>query len=373
MLPEATDRKRLRVGIVGCGKIADGHAEVLRYMAGVELAAVCDREPILAEQLAVRFGVGAWYTDTAEMLAKAQLDVVHITTPPGAHLALTEQCAAAGAHVFLEKPLALTSADAEKLIASVEKAGLMLSIDYWPNFDPVALEMKRMLTDGVVGEVVHVEAFIGYDLAGEYGRALMNDPRHWVHGLPGKLFQNMLDHICNRMTPFFTEEPEVRAMAYKRRLGERGDSTDALLDELRFVAKSGRVSAYGTLCSHARPVANTMKIYGTAATLEVDFNNRTVVATTTQKYPSSLGRLFPAFVMARRYWAQAWKNVGRFRRKEFQFFVGMETLLTRFYDAIRNGGEPPIAYREILMAARMMDSVYAQVYPVKTPAGDAAQ
>src|SRR3954471_23757935 len=75
--------KVLRIGIVGCGKIADGHAEILKFLDGAQLVAVCDREPILAEQLAVRFGVPAWYSSLDQMLAAERLDVVHITTPPG--------------------------------------------------------------------------------------------------------------------------------------------------------------------------------------------------------------------------------------------------------------------------------------------------
>ena len=358
----------MRVGIIGCGKIADGHAEVLAYLDGAELVAVCDREPILAEQMAVRFGIPKWYADAAEMLAAERLDVVHITTPPGAHLMLTRQCVDAGAHVFLEKPLALNARDARELISVVERGDRQMTINYWPNFDPPAMELKRMVASGVLGDPVHVEAFIGYDLAGAYGQALMGDPGHWVHGLPGKLFQNMLDHICNRMTPFFPAgaEPEVHAFAWKRREGVRGNATDAMKDELRMVVRAGTVTAYGTLCSHARPVANTMKVYGTRGTVEVDFNNRTVVRNVTQKYPSALGRLMPPFQMAARYFAQARRNVGMFRRSEFQFFAGMATLLEAFYAGIRQGGPPPIAYSEIVQVAEMMDQVHQQVYPAES-------
>ena len=259
--------KVLRVGIVGCGKIADGHAEIVKYLNGAELVAVCDREPVLAEQLAVRFGVAKWYETLGEMLEKERLDVVHITTPPGVHLALTRQCVAAGAHVFLEKPLALNAADSRELIAAVEAAGRQMTINYWPNFDPPAMEFKKLLAEGAIGEPVHVEAFIGYDLAGAYGQALMGDARHWVHALPGKLFQNMMDHIFNRIVPLLPAgEVEVEAHAYKRRAAVRGDATDAMLDELRVYLRGGGVSGYGSLCSHARPVANTLKVYGTKNT-----------------------------------------------------------------------------------------------------------
>jgi hypothetical protein len=216
--------------------------------------------------------------------------------------------------------------------------------------------------------VVHAEAFIGYDLAGAYGQALMGDAGHWVHRLPGKLFQNMMDHIFNRLLPLFpAQEPpngiQVHAFAWKRREAVRGDGTDALLDELRVVLKAGGTSAYGTLCSHARPVANTLKVYGTKKTVEVDFNLRTVMAAGSQTYPSALGRLFPAFQMAGRYLKQGGRNVGAFRRSEFQYFAGMGKLLELFYEALRTGGPLPISYEEILGTARVMDEVIAQVYP----------
>ena len=357
--------QELRVGIVGCGKIADGHAEVLEYLAGAKLVAVCDREVLLAEQLAVRFGVAGFYGDLSAMLAAERVDVVHITTPPGVHLLLTRQCVEAGAHVFLEKPLALTALEAEELVGVVEAAGRRMSINYWPNFDPPAMEFKQMIAGGVVGEPVHVEAFIGYDLAGAYGQALMGDAGHWVHRLPGKLFQNMMDHIFNRILPLMGEEKvSVSAFAYKRRAANRGDGTDAMLDELRVVLRCGGVSGYGSLCSHARPVANTLKVYGTKNTVEVDFNNRTVVLAGSQRYPSAVGRLIPSFQMASRYFKQGMGNVGKFRRSEFHYFAGMSTLLGLFYEAIRTGGELPISYAEMLRVARIMDEVILRVYPV---------
>lgn len=356
--------QELRVGIVGCGKIADGHADVLKFLPGATLVAVCDREILLAEQLAVRAAVPHWYDDLGAMLAAENLDVVHITTPPAVHLALTRQCVEAGAHVFLEKPLALTAPDCAALIDAVEASGRRMSINYWPNFDPPAMELKSMLSKGTLGDVVHVEAFIGYDLSGAYGQALMGDPGHWVNRLPGKLFQNMMDHIFNRIVPLFPEgDPEVHAFAYKRRATVMGNETDKLLDELRVVMNSGGVSAYGTLCSHARPVANTLKVFGTKNTVEVDFGLRTIILAGYQNYPSSVGRLVPPFQMAGQYFSQGRKNLTAFRHNEFQFFAGMSRLLDLFYSALRTGGPLPISYQEMLSVAQVMDEVIAQVYP----------
>ena len=366
----------LRVGIVGCGKIADAHAEVLTYLPGAKLVAVCDREILLGEQLATRFAVPRFYADLSDMLAAEKLDVVHITTPPGVHLQLSKQSVEAGAHVFLEKPLTFTASESAELIRIVEAAGKKLSVNYWPNFEPHMMEFKERFAAGEFGEPVHIEASIGYDLGGAYGQALMSDPNHWVHRMPGKLFQNIMDHMFNRIVPFFGAggpdgDPEVHAFGFKYRETVRNDSTDDLLDQLRVVLRSGRLSAYATLASQAQPVGNTLKLYGTKATVEVDFNLRTVITTGSQRYPSSLGRLFPPFQQAMKYLRQGRSNVRAFRQYRFHYFQGMTELLTQFYSAVRTGGPLPISYEEILATGRIMDTVNAQVYPPSDKGGPA--
>ena len=264
--------------------------------------------------------------------------------------------------------MAFDAAEGRQIIQTIIDAGLQMTVDYWPNFDPPAMEFKRLLASGVIGDPVHIESFIGYDLAGPYGQALMADGGHWVHKLPGKLFQNMMDHIFNRIVPLLPNvAPEVHAFAFKRRESVRGDDSDTMLDELRVYLRGGNVSAFGSLCSHARPVANTLKVYGTKDTIEVDFSNRTVILAASQKYPSSLGRLVPPFQSAARYFAQARNNVLAFRRYQSQYFAGMATLLELFYAGIRDGSGPPIAYDEIIRVMDVMDSIIQQVYPGGVP------
>jgi ornithine cyclodeaminase/alanine dehydrogenase-like protein (mu-crystallin family) len=77
-----TGRPKLKVVIVGCGKIADAHVEEVGKVTLAEVVAVCDREALMAEQLAVRYGVPRHFSDFAAMLDAVRPDVVHITTPP---------------------------------------------------------------------------------------------------------------------------------------------------------------------------------------------------------------------------------------------------------------------------------------------------
>src|SRR4051812_34119162 len=116
----------LRVGLIGCGKIADAHAAQIRRIKGCELAAVCDREELMARQLSERLRLPRYYSDVARFVAEVRPDVVHITTPPQSHFDLAKQCLEQGVHVYVEKPFTLNTAEAEVLIDVALKNGLKI-------------------------------------------------------------------------------------------------------------------------------------------------------------------------------------------------------------------------------------------------------
>lgn len=354
----------LKIAIVGCGKIADSHVEEIGKIPGVQLCAVCDLEPILAEQLAARYAVPRWYSDVASMLETEKPDVLHITTPPQSHLSLTRQAVAAGCHVFLEKPVALRHCDAEAIIDAVVAANRKLSVNYWPNFEVPALELRRLYETGALGSVVHLESFYGYDLAGAYGTALRADPNHWVHRLPGKLFQNVLDHILNKIVPYLGDEPpQIDAVAFRGGAAGGEVQPAQLLDELRVTLRGSQASAYATFSAHARPIRHALSVYGTKNTAHVDFMTRTIVLERKQTFPSALGRLVPPFLSAKDHLRQGLKNLNRFAHARFHYNDGMRLLLTEFYQSIENDSAPPIAYADILRVSSMMETIFEQVYP----------
>ncbi|NUO48291.1 MAG: Gfo/Idh/MocA family oxidoreductase, partial [Polyangiaceae bacterium] len=251
----------LKVAIVGCGKIADGHVEEVQKLgARATVVAACDREMVMAEQLASRYAIPATYESLTDMLSREKPDVVHVTTPPGAHLPLAKQCVAAGAHVFVEKPLTLTHKESKELVDAVERADKKLTIGYSYHFEPPMNELRGLLARGELGEPVHVETFYGYNLDGAFGKALLADPAHWVHALPGKLFHNTIDHAIAKLVDFIDDDrPTVHAFGSVRRQKRYGDARDDLMDELRVVVRGARTTAYLTFSAHARPVGHFVR------------------------------------------------------------------------------------------------------------------
>jgi predicted dehydrogenase len=354
----------LKVALVGCGKIADGHVEEIQKMpARAGVVAVCDRELLMAEQLASRYAIPSHYDSLDEMLRAQRPDVVHITTPPQSHVALARSAIDAGCHVFVEKPLALDYAESKALIEYAAAADRNLTVGYTYLFDPPALEMRRLLAQGTVGDVVHVESWYGYDLSGQFGAEIVADPGHWVHSLPGKLLHNNIDHVLNKVIEFIDdEEPRIDAVAW---CGRDADSGNHMHDELRVTIVGKRTSAYASFSANVRPAAHFVRLYGKRTIMHVDYIGRTVTLEPGPTLPSALGRLLPAFGQARQFLRQARRNTVAFARGDFQFFSGLHRLIAKFYDSILEKTPTPIASSDILRTALWTERIFAQTLPVE--------
>jgi len=352
----------LRIGIVGCGKIADGHVEQIRATGRGDVVAVCDREPLMVEQLAERMRIPGRHTDLATMLADERLDVVHVATPPDSHLPIARQAMEAGCHVFMEKPFALTADEAAAILDCARANGRRVSVNYLYNFETPGLELAELLEAGRLGDIVHLDTHYGYNLSGDYGLAVMGDPGHWVHRLPGKLFHNVLDHVLAKIVPHIGDDFSVRTCAFRRRPATGNAMVDAMPDELRFLVHDGKVTANGLISAHGRPVAHALKVVGERDSVELDYAARTLVHSARQNQPSAIGRLFPAWVQSGRFARNGVRNLRRFGRHEFHYFQPMRVLLTRFYDAVNDDrGVDPIPHAHILRVCRMIDAIVADI------------
>ena len=351
----------LKIVIVGCGKIADGHVEQIRATGRAEVVAICDQEPLMAEQLGTRFGIANRYSNMTEMLERETPDVVHIATPPDSHVAIALAALSANCHVFIEKPFAPRADEAAQILEAANAASKKVSVNYLYNFESPALQLADLLQQGKLGDIVHLDTSYGYNLSGDYGLAVMADPGHWVHRLPGRLFHNVLDHVLAKVVGHLGEEITVKVLAFRRRAAIGVASVDAMPDELRFMLKSGVVSVNGSISAHGRPVPHTLRVVGTSDSVEIDYANRTLVHSAQQTQPSAVGRLFPPWTQARRYASNGWRNLGQFRRHQFHFFQGMRVLLNRFYDAIEHDGADPVSHQDIMKVCKIIDQIVIEM------------
>lgn len=148
--------KKLRVGFVGIGGIAQGaHIPGWKAVEDAEMVAAADVNPQTLETGADMAGIPAEgrYSDYKKMLDEVELDVVSVCTPNCVHKTPTIAAFEKGCHVLVEKPIAVSVKEAEAMIEAGEKAGKLLMVGQSLRFTPEALAMKRWVDEGLVGDI----------------------------------------------------------------------------------------------------------------------------------------------------------------------------------------------------------------------------
>lgn len=144
--------------LIGTGRIADDRVlPGINAFAGNRLVAVVSRDQARAGDFARKFGAQHAYTSYEEMLRNPDVTVVAIHTPNSLHAEQAIAAARAGKHVFCDKPMATSAADAERVVKECDKAGVKLGVNFHNRFMPCFIETKRIIDSGEIGEVLLVQ------------------------------------------------------------------------------------------------------------------------------------------------------------------------------------------------------------------------
>lgn len=353
----------MRVGIVGCGKVADKHASQIRRMVDSMIVGVCDQEPLMAEQLAERLGIKHCYEDVDSFLRMCHPEVVHITTPPQSHFALARQCLEAGCHVYVEKPFTLSCSDASELIRIAKDSGRKLTVGHETQFMPVAIDMRRLIRAGYLGgPPVHMESIYCYQFSDErYAKALLGDRNHWIRGLPGGLLHNIISHGIGKIVEYLQDDTvTVLAHAFTSEF-LKGIGEADIIDELRVIISDNcRTTAYFTFSSQMSPPLHQFRVYGQKHSLIADLDHQTLIKIP-QNLTSYLNQFVPPFTEGTQYFVRGLHNMRRFLERDFHAESGIHSLISLFYRSIREGSPLPIPYRDILLTSKIMDEILRQI------------
>lgn len=153
--------KTVRIGLIGCGRIAPKHVEGYQRTDGVKISALCAPRLEKAHTLADKYGLhdAEFFTDYHDMLAQQGIvDAVDIMTPDYLHAPIVQDCAAAGLHILCEKPMALNVAEASRMYDAVKRAGVLAMVGLGYRLNPAVLTVRRLMNEGLVGEVFHFRA-----------------------------------------------------------------------------------------------------------------------------------------------------------------------------------------------------------------------
>jgi predicted dehydrogenase len=149
--------KKLRVALVGCGGIAQTHLGVYKNLPEVEIVAGVDIVPARLKTMEEKWGVKAVYSDWKKMLKEVQPDAVDVCTPNGVHAQPVIDALNFGCHAMTEKPMAMTPAECEKMIAAAKKAKKKLTVGFQYRYHPNTQFLKRAADEGQFGNIMFVK------------------------------------------------------------------------------------------------------------------------------------------------------------------------------------------------------------------------
>lgn len=159
--------EKLRVAMVGLGRYGNYMAEGIAVSKHCKVAGIVTGTPSKIPDWRKKYDIpekNVYNYETFDQIAdNKDIDLVYITLPNGMHKEYVIRAARAGKHVVVEKPMAITAAECEEMIAACKKAGVQLAVGYRLHFEPYNMEMMRLGQQKVYGEVRYVEAGLGYN------------------------------------------------------------------------------------------------------------------------------------------------------------------------------------------------------------------
>jgi predicted dehydrogenase len=342
----------MKIGIVGCGGVAQTHAAILRTCFSTATLVFCDRNEEKADRLARRFSSGSTYSSIEELLKEEHLDAVHILTQVQGHAALAEQALAAGVHTYIEKPVTERLSEYERLVALATANGRCLCAGYSALGMPAVRTAKDLIASGGFGRLVAVHCDFNWSSPGDsipYGRA-----DHWAYALKGGILQNLADHPTSIVVDVLDDVVEHRVLSV-RRTSLPNDNADLLHVAM---SNDGQIGSYTVSFGHGNTHAQV--VYSLESGSILADLRRQIVASVRGKGPQKLSR--KASSGMRLGWqfgigtvANVVRTLGR-RQSE----PGIAELIANFYRAIDGQAQLLVTDRTATKVIALLEEVWEE-------------
>jgi len=323
--------------IIGCGDVSTIHTEALATMADTNIVAVCDTDPQRLATAAEQHGVPG-FADHLTLLDALRPDVVHICTPHNEHASLAIDFLTRGVNVIVEKPLAHSVSEGQRLVQTAEQSTAKIAVCFQNRYNTTAQAMHTLLSSGELGEVRGGCATVLWHRSADYFR---DRPWRgtWIGG-GGGLLMNQAIHTVDLLQWLLGDVSSISGHAATRFLGD----TIEVEDTAEFVAEhvGGARSVFYATLAHAVNAPVAIDVVTEKATLSlrgdltVSYANGEVVVIPERQAPSG----------GRSYWG-----------------VSHEILIRDFYTHLDHPEPFWISPREAAKSLKIVQDIYQQSYP----------
>lgn len=253
--PAAADfGQPLRFGLIGCGRVAPRHAQSIAQLDETSLVAVADIKSNRAENFAQEYGADA-YTDYRALLDRPDIDVVSICVPSGLHAQVTLDALDAGKHVLVEKPIALSLADADRMIAAARQRELTLGVVLQNRYNSPMQQLRQAIDQGKLGRLYLGAACVRWYRPQSY----YDDEWHGTWAMDGGALMNQSIHHIDALQWFMG--PAQAVQAYSATLAHRMEAEDVGVAVVRF--ESGALATVeGSTLTWPQNMEGSVAVFG---------------------------------------------------------------------------------------------------------------
>lgn len=254
----------LKFALVGCGRIAKRHAELLGHgqIGNARLVAVCDIVSHKAEKISVEFSV-PYFTDMHEMMRSVDVDVVVVLTESGQHAAHVVALAPYGKHLIVEKPMALTLDDADAMIAACDRARVKLFVVKQNRFNVPVVKLREAMEAGRFGKLVLGTVRVRWCRPQSY---YDQDAWRGTWAMDGGVLTNQASHHVDLLEWMMGDVDSVFAMSTTALANIEAEDTAVVT--LRF--KNGALGVIeATTAVRPKDLEGSISILGEAGTVEI--------------------------------------------------------------------------------------------------------
>ena len=323
-----------KTAIIGCGLISKNHFKAMKNVDTAEVYAVCDIDREKAEKAAAEYGISKVYDDYKAMLQDEAIDVIHICTPHYLHSRMAVDSLNAGKHVLCEKPMALSSEDAGKMIEARDKAGKQLAVCFQNRYNEASIYMKQVMESGALGKLLGARGQVTWNRKPEYYTTSPWRGRWATEG--GGVLINQAIHTFDLLQWLTCEMKTVEASISTKRLKEAIEVEDTV-DVLMTGPDGERILFYASNC-YVKNAPVELEIIGENGSLKMIGNQvYTELDGKVEMHDYSSG-----VVLGKDYWGS-----------------GHGFLIQDFYDCIETGRTFPVGGEEAIVSVKLLESVYA--------------
>ncbi len=340
--------KSYRVGLVGAGYVSEFHIKALKRLPHVRIVGITDLDGVRARATAHRFGITSH--PSLKVMAAEGLDVVHVLTPPNSHVDVALEALSLGCHVLVEKPLATSVEDCDRLIAESQARNLRVCVNHSLLGDPLIKRALDLVKTGAIGDVLTVEYLRSSNYPPYRGGPL---PPHYREG--GYQFRDLGVHALYLLQEFLGSIQDVQADF--RTSGLKDSDPNIHFDEWRALVRCAKGTGNIQLSWNVKPLQHQLIIQGTRRTLRADLFAMYLTRRRHTPLPKAAERVANALAESVSSAAQLVWNATLFAVGQLQPYQGLHNFVHAFYESLSTNNVMPAGLEQAREVVRWTEQV----------------